>query len=390
MKRFKLKIAAILAIVLFLTFLEPQSLIYAKVAPIQSMVTLSVRSSQTSIYESRLDIDNSKIIQALKNAKFENAANDAPILPDIYLSLLQDNQERSFRMEETGGIWEESTSKRLIVPSEISKKLLNYSEILRKIHYGKLISWKEASSIIPLKSIFTITDLATGLSFQVQRRAGKDHADVQPLTKKDTSIMKHIYHNSWSWRRTAILVNSNHEFIAASMNGMPHGGDGIPGNDFSGHFCVHFLNSSTHKSPNPDLAHQLMVYKAAGNLKTFFGAASPLIMAKSFVEAMNQQDPDLLQQASVGIPKEKAEFFMQEMKSLLSIQPKKPQGKRNEISINDPRWDESLTAEVALKVVIYKNGASKRESIYRFTFNRGSKQSPWLMSDVVPESKLKT
>ncbi|MCC3377949.1 hypothetical protein LKX83_33445, partial [Cohnella sp. REN36] len=71
--------------------------------------------------------------------------------------------------------------------------------------------------------------------------AGKYHADVQPLTKADTKIMKQIYNGKWSWKRKAIVVKKDHHYYAASMQGMPHGGDGIPDNSFSGHFCIHFL-----------------------------------------------------------------------------------------------------------------------------------------------------
>jgi hypothetical protein len=303
-KRFNQGIAMMLALMVISTLLEHQSKAYAAEVNQKSIVTISVRSSQNSTLVSKLDIDSTEIAQALMKAKEENAI-DTSIKTDIYVTVRQANHEKLFRLEQTGDIWDESTLKRLVLPRKISDKLLNYAETLRKSHYGKLIPWEDANHFVPLKSIFSITDLETGLTFQVQRRAGKDHADVQPLTKEDTNIMKQIYHGRWSWKRTAILVHSGHEWLAASMNGMPHGGDGIPNNGFSGHFCIHFFRSTTHKSRESDLAHQLMVFKAAGNLKSYFKAASPLVIAESFVVAMNQQDPELLRQALEGIPKEK-------------------------------------------------------------------------------------
>jgi hypothetical protein len=383
-KRFNQGIAMMLALVVISTLLEHQSPAYAVETNQKNIVTISIRSSQNSALVSKLDIDNSEIAQALMKAKEENATNNS-FIADIYVTMLQDNQEKRFRLEQTGDIWDESTLKRLILPRKISGILLNYAEMLRKSHYGKLIPWEDANQILPLKSIFSITDLETGLTFQVQRRAGKDHADVQPLTKEDTNIMKQIYQGSWSWKRTAILVHSGHEWLAASMNGMPHGGDGIPNNGFSGHFCLHFFHSTTHKSHVSDLAHQLMVFKAAGNLKSFFKAASPPILAESFVVAMNQQDPDLLRQASEGLAKEITEFFILKMDSLLSIQSEKQQGLGNEKSPNDSDWDESLSAEVKLKVAIHKKGDSKRKNTYKFTFNRDSKQSPWHIKDILAD-----
>jgi hypothetical protein len=246
----------------------------------------------------------------------------------------------------------------------------------------KMISWEEASQILPRKSIFSITDLETGLTFRVQRRAGTDHADVQPLTKEDTKIMKQIYHGHWSWKRKAILVQSGHEWLAASMNGMPHGGDGIPNNGFSGHFCVHFFRSTTHRSNEPDLAHQLMVHKAAGNLRSFFDSASPLILAENFVEAMNQQDSEILLQVSEGIAKEKYEIFIKEMESLMSVRTKKNRKSGKTDNANDSGSDEKLSAEIKLQVSIHKKGVSKRNNTYLFIFNRESKQSPWRIENI--------
>ena len=55
-------------------------------------------------------------------------------------------------------------------------------------------------------------------------------------------MMKKIYHNQWSWKRRAIIVLIDHQMIAASMHGMPHGAGALQ-NDFPGHFCVHFSGS---------------------------------------------------------------------------------------------------------------------------------------------------
>jgi hypothetical protein len=167
------------------------------------------------------------------------------------------------------------------------------------------------------------------------------------------------------------------------MNGMPHGGDGIPNNDFSGHFCVHFFRSTTHRSTDPDLAHQLMVHKAAGNLRSFFDSASPLIIAESFIVAMNQQDSEMLRQVSEGIEKEKLESFMQEMESLMSIQTEKQRGTGKTNNLNDSSWDESLSAEVKLQIVMHKKGDSKRKIAYVFIFKRASKHLPWRLENVL-------
>ena len=75
--------------------------------------------------------------------------------------------------------------------------------------------------------------------------------------------------------------------MAASLNGMPHAGrddlpykeyvsnrslgygygynyDKIKNNDFEGVICLHFKNSTLHKSGSRDSKHQAAVKKAAG------------------------------------------------------------------------------------------------------------------------------
>ncbi len=72
--------------------------------------------------------------------------------------------------------------------------------------------------------------------------------------------MKMIYGGKWSWKRKAIIIElDNGRRIAASMNGMPHGGGAIRENKFYGHFCIHFKDSKTHVTGNIDMAHQIMV-----------------------------------------------------------------------------------------------------------------------------------
>ncbi|WP_226674055.1 hypothetical protein [Rossellomorea aquimaris] len=163
----------------------------------------------------------------------------------------------------------------------------------------EILPWEQVKEIIPNKSYFTIIDVETGLSFEVQRRAGSKHADVQPVTEKDTKIMKEIYGGTWSWNRRAILVLVNDQLISASMNGMPHGAGALQ-NNFPGHFCVHFYGSTTHKTPTPDLAHKVMILKAGGELDRFLYRLDPYELINVLELAINQQDEELLSQIMTG------------------------------------------------------------------------------------------
>lgn len=162
----------------------------------------------------------------------------------------------------------------------------------------KMIQWEEAKEILPKYSIFTVLDIKTGLSFKVQRRAGSNHADVQPLTSDDTAVMKAIYNGNWSWKRRAIIVIAKDERIAASMHGMPHGGGALK-NNFPGHFCIHFYGSTTHRTNFMDLSHKLMILKAAGKLEKYLEETDPYDLVNAYIAGIKQQDPEIISYISL-------------------------------------------------------------------------------------------
>ena len=118
------------------------------------------------------------------------------------------------------------------------------------------------ANIIPKDATFTVKDVNTGKTFTVKRWAGVNHIDAEPATADDTKTMKAIYGGSWSWDRRAILVKYDGHVYAASTNGMPHGTTTIKGNDFDGHFCIHFYKSKTHGTKKVDADHQNRVEAA--------------------------------------------------------------------------------------------------------------------------------
>ena len=114
---------------------------------------------------------------------------------------------------------------------------------------------------IPKGATFKVKDIRTGKVFTVKRWSGGNHIDAEPATSSDTATMKSIY-GHWSWKRRAVLVKYNGHVYAASMNGMPHGTQTISGNNFDGHFCIHFYGSKTHGSKKVDAMHQNCVAEA--------------------------------------------------------------------------------------------------------------------------------
>jgi hypothetical protein len=153
----------------------------------------------------------------------------------------------------------------------------------------EMLPWEEVNKVLPKYSKFTVLDVETGKKFKVQRRAGSHHADVQPLTAKETKIMKKIYGGKWSWKRRAIIVINKDQWIAGSMHGMPHGGGALK-NNFPGHFCIHFYGSTTHRTNAMDLSHMLMIFKASGKLEEYLSKASPYETVEAYIAGLKQQD----------------------------------------------------------------------------------------------------
>jgi peptidoglycan hydrolase-like protein with peptidoglycan-binding domain len=149
-----------------------------------------------------------------------------------------------------------------------------------------LVPWfNDGENIFAIGKTATIYDIETGLSFNVKRTYGYNHADCETLTAEDTKIMKKIYGGEWSWNRRAIILTVDGRSIAASMAGMPHAGydayeknvtlssrsggygrganlDAVKNNNMDGVFDVHFYKSKTHGTSKVDENHQKMVKKA--------------------------------------------------------------------------------------------------------------------------------
>lgn len=160
------------------------------------------------------------------------------------------------------------------------------------------LKWDEVNKLLPKFSKFKVLDTETGRIFDVQRRAGSHHADVQPLTPKDTKTMKEIYNGKWSWKRRSIIVISDNKWVAASMHGMPHGAGALP-NNFPGHFCIHFYGSTTHRTNHMDLSHKLMIFKAAGELHEYLYDSNPDAVVRAYIAGLKQHDAVILQAVSL-------------------------------------------------------------------------------------------
>lgn len=355
----------------------PENTLYANIADdksgrsMPSGLLLSVRTSPEALFEDHVIVNDREIVNAVLSPHWQ-ASDEIPRLTDLYISR-EASPSQPLRVDSSGRLWDAGQKKMLPLSAKAKEKLNQTAAALRERHYGNLLDWREAEKLFSRKAIFVIKDMESGLSFRVQRRAGHDHADVQPVSKADTEIMKQIYNKGWTWDRRAIIAEKEGKQIAASMNGMPHGGDGIPENGFSGHFCVHFLNSSTHKSETPDLPHQLMVYKAAGKLRPYFADASPYQLGQSLIEALHHEDSEMVRLLTEGLTSEQSEALLREQRDWLSIRRKDGR---------ELPQEEPLLSEVRMEAEALHAARGKRMLQFQSIYVRTSPVSPWEMKEL--------
>jgi peptidoglycan hydrolase-like protein with peptidoglycan-binding domain len=146
--------------------------------------------------------------------------------------------------------------------------------------------WTEASMLFKIGTKARVTDVGTGITFNIARTYGYNHADSEALTAADSSAMKKAWGGSWSWTRRPVIIEIDGIKIAASIAAMPHAGvdsaeasvyvdnrsggfgsgynlDKIKNNGMNGVVDVHFLNSKTHGTNRVDGKHQEAIKEAA-------------------------------------------------------------------------------------------------------------------------------
>lgn len=107
-----------------------------------------------------------------------------------------------------------------------------------------------------------IVDCETGIRIKIRRVGGSNHMDVEPASASDTEKLLKIYGGSWSWDQRAVILIADGKYIAASINGMPHGDEISESNDFEGQFCLHTTGSKTHGSDKVNGRHQDKIEEA--------------------------------------------------------------------------------------------------------------------------------
>jgi hypothetical protein len=257
----------------------------------------------------------------------------------------------------------------LILPMNTYANEVHYEDNDTPISFMiEVLPWDTANQILPNGTTFTVIDVETGLQFMVQRRAGNKHADVQPLTRRDTQIMKKIYNGKWSWNRRAIIVLVDDKMIAASMHGMPHGAGALK-NGFPGHFCIHFWGSTTHRSGNTDLAHKLMVLKAGGKIDDYLNNVDPYELIHIFSIAVNNHDKQILER-TVAKNKNRSQLI-KVIRDLTYF------GITNISLLPAEDINEQILIEVPVEVEFYKKNKGRDKKVMHFIIRRDSLIDRW-------------
>lgn len=277
-------------------------------------------------------------------------------------------KRRTFVYDHDGRLFDKEKPKQYLLSKNVKQRLDELVQTVEKVHFGQALHWKQVKKSFGRMDYATVVDLETGERFQVQRRAGSRHADVQPLTRNDTLIMKKIYQGKWSWKRRAILVKVDESYYAASMHGMPHGAGAIAGNDFPGHFCIHFFGSSTHLRKEPDPSHSLMILKASGALPKTLMEAEPEQLVSYFLTSLHEHDDHTLKMTTDGSPLPDDLAMIDSVKPTDAITPSKDWG--------------PVIAEVPVRVDYFTKNGSERKGRWTFLLGRSAPWERWRIVSV--------
>lgn len=135
---------------------------------------------------------------------------------------------------------------------------------IRRDRYGpRLLDWSYARTILPRNTPVTVTDVRTGLTYQIVSFSHGNHADVVPASPEDTATFLRTFNGRWTWDTRPIWVHIGDRKVAASINGMPHAGSTNIRNNMNGHVCMHFRGSRTHSGSRAhERDHQNSVMEA--------------------------------------------------------------------------------------------------------------------------------
>lgn len=360
MKMYKWTWSVLLGLLVFCVLQVPTA-----AAPAESVTIIVKTSPESEFFSCLLIQDKGRLAQQI----LKSDSRPAAVTPQLTRATITIGS-RSFVFDSYNRLYELAGNSELILSSTVEQALEQYISQLERVHFGQPDPWQQVKKHFRRMSYATVTDLETGMSFSVQRRAGSRHADVQPLTLRDTKTMKQIYQGKWSWRRRAVLVTIDGKQYAASMNGMPHGAGAIRGNGFPGHFCIHFTDSTTHGQRKVDPGHALMVEKASGKFRDRIMHATPSELTDFLLIALREQDRGIIQ------------MIVRNMETL-PFKTEEIQGIRRSQKQAEIRFPDELTVVIPVQMSYSRSGKIKKEETWNVVISRASWFDRWTVSAVM-------
>lgn len=128
---------------------------------------------------------------------------------------------------------------------------------------GVLSDWSEINALLPVNSIFTVTDFNSGISFQMQRIGGINNAQVKTVSQKDYEAFLNAF-GSETWDHRSVLVECSGTKYAASLFGMPTNNEASASSgNMNGYTELFFNNSSSDLFSLPDEEHNAAISRIA-------------------------------------------------------------------------------------------------------------------------------
>jgi len=127
----------------------------------------------------------------------------------------------------------------------------------------EILHWRYIRPLLRERVPFRVTDVATGINWNMISLANSNHVDVEPVTAEDTAAFMRANGGGWhgpTHFNRPIWVTIGDRTFAATIIPWPHDISTIHDNNVDGHFCMYFYGSSGNR--NLELNYNYNVFVA--------------------------------------------------------------------------------------------------------------------------------
>lgn len=240
--------------------------------------------------------DSEAIKQACRGLSRSTLSGGArPNKDVIVLKLVSRREVRLYMFTTPDIVFDVKNGRSLKAAAQLSRILRVASdELRRRSPFGEMLDWGDVAERFGIGDEAMVKDSDSGKTFHVRRTGGYSHAEIEPLSTKDSAVVKSLYGGRWSWKRRAVVVETGGLKIAGSLVGTPHGTDEIADNDCYGSLGLYFSGRLMERHIN--LSHLVMIWKAAGRIEEELRGLTPEKTVMVLFTALDQADAKGLRQ----------------------------------------------------------------------------------------------